>query len=119
MTMYKTVKSVESDRAMCGKGHIINIKRSEMSTLKYTRGPWHQGTDIRQIQSEDGTIICNVSGSVTNSSVSADSKLIAAAPELLEALEMVMRRGRIDDSEEAMNQVAAAIAKVKESQSHE
>lgn len=33
--------------------------------------------------------------------------------ELLEALEMVMRRGRIDDSEEAMNQVAAAIAKAK------
>lgn len=40
-----------------------------------------------------------------------DARLIAAAPELLEALEMVMRRGRIDDSEEAMNQVAAAIAK--------
>ena len=36
--------------------------------------------------------------------------------ELLAALEMVMRRGRIDDSEEAMNQVAAAIAKAKESQ---
>lgn len=33
--------------------------------------------------------------------------------ELLAALEMVMRRGRIDDSEEAMNQVAAAIAKAK------
>ena len=33
--------------------------------------------------------------------------------ELLEALEMAMRRGRIDDSEEAMNQVAAAIAKAK------
>ena len=31
--------------------------------------------------------------------------------ELLEALEMVMRRGRIDDSEEAMNQVATAIAR--------
>lgn len=39
--------------------------------------------------------------------------LIAAAPELLAALEMVMRRGRIDDSEEAMNQVAAAINKAK------
>lgn len=43
----------------------------------------------------------------------------AAAPELLEALEMVMRRGRIDDSEEAMNQVTAAIDKAKKDQSYE
>lgn len=43
----------------------------------------------------------------------ANARLIAAAPEMLAALEMVMRRGRIDDSEEAMNQVAAAIAKAK------
>lgn len=39
--------------------------------------------------------------------------LQAQRDELLAALEMVMRRGRIDDSEEAMNQVAAAIAKAK------
>ena len=39
--------------------------------------------------------------------------LQAQRDELLAALEMVMRRGRIDDSEEAMNRVATAIAKAK------
>lgn len=45
--------------------------------------------------------------------VTAVGDVVSQRDELLAALEMVMRRGRIDDSEEAMNQVAAAIAKAK------
>ena len=41
------------------------------------------------------------------------SHLIAAAPDMYEALEMVLRVGRIDDSESRMNQVAAALAKAR------
>ena len=43
----------------------------------------------------------------------ADAHLIAAAPEMYEALKMVMLHGRIDDSEERMNIVGAAIAKAE------
>lgn len=59
------------------------------------------GRDNREIGSGDGGLD------------EEDVHLIAAAAEILAALEMVMRRGRIDDSEEAMNQVAAAINKAK------
>lgn len=48
-----------------------------------------------------------------NSAEGEAASLREQRDELLAALEMVMRRGRIDDSEEAMNQVAAAIAKAK------
>lgn len=43
----------------------------------------------------------------------ANARLIAAAPDLLAALELVAQHGRIDDSEHRMNVVGAAIAKAK------
>ena len=39
----------------------------------------------------------------------ANANLFAAAPDLLAACKMALVRGRIDDSESAMNQLAAAI----------
>ena len=39
----------------------------------------------------------------------ANARLIAAAPMMLAALRMVLQHGRIDDSENRMSQVAAAI----------
>jgi hypothetical protein len=43
----------------------------------------------------------------------ANARLIAAAPEMLAALKMVLQHGRIDDSESRMAQVAAAITKAE------
>lgn len=42
-----------------------------------------------------------------------DRAVIAAAPEMLECLRMVLQRGRIDDSESRMIQVATAISKAE------
>jgi hypothetical protein len=42
-----------------------------------------------------------------------NARLIAAAPEMLAALQMVLQHGRIDDSESRMAQVAAAITKAE------
>lgn len=90
-----------------------------MTTSKHTPGPW-------RVERQNGTPTTGewmIAGAKPgylaevrdcgSGCVKADARLIAAAPELLTALEMVMRRGRIDDSEEAMNQVAAAINKAK------
>lgn len=87
-----------------------------MRTAKHTPGPWERLTfsnhelqaDFAMVKIGERVHMVGYSGGDW-----ANARLIAAAPELLEALEMVMRRGRIDDSEEAMNQVAAAIAKAK------
>ena len=81
-----------------------------MSTAKHTPGPWHvaNGCQIRSAKDQIAK-----AWMMRNGEGLANANLIAAAPELLAALEMVMRRGRIDDSEEAMNQVAAAITKAK------
>ena len=43
----------------------------------------------------------------------ANARLIAAAPDLLAALKMVMQHGRIDNSEARLNMVAAAIARAE------
>ena len=44
----------------------------------------------------------------------ANARLIAAAPEMLAALKMVLQHGRIDDSESRMAMVAAAITKAEQ-----
>jgi hypothetical protein len=51
---------------------------------------------------------------VRDSDVKANARLIAAAPEMLEALKMVLQHGRIDDSENRMAMVASAITKAEQ-----
>lgn len=93
-----------------------------MSAPKHAPGPWsvvasraHPATVV--IRGPDGSFIGNVASWISDPNdalvAAANARLIAAAPELLEALEMVMRVGRIDDNIKAMDQVAAAIAKAR------
>lgn len=62
---------------------------------KHTEGPWFQGTDPRQIESGNGTIIAVVSGAASNESTIADARLISAAPELLDLALMLVELDRL------------------------
>ena len=86
---------------------------------QYTRGPWRIGgiKDLeygrgREIAADDARI--GVVYGVTDPNVIANARLIAAAPEMLAALKMVLQHGRIDDSESRMAMVAAAITKAEQ-----
>lgn len=54
---------------------------------KHTPGSWKIG-DWPQIVATDAreTIVCNITGASSNEQATADARLIAAAPDLLEAL---------------------------------
>lgn len=54
-----------------------------MTDTKHTPGPWHEGSH-RSIESQSGTI-CEVYSHMGIAEADANQKLIAAAPELLEA----------------------------------
>lgn len=86
-----------------------------MSAPKHAPGPWAvQGLAIvAGDRSFVGRVYPWCADPQDAECAKANARLIAAAPDLLDTLEMVMRRGRIDDSEEAMNQVAGAIAKAR------
>lgn len=86
---------------------------------QYTRGPWRIGgiKDLkegrgREIAADDARI--GIVYGVTDPDVIANARMIAAAPEMLESLKMVLQHGRIDDSESRMAQVAAAITKAEQ-----
>jgi hypothetical protein len=86
---------------------------------QYTRGPWRIGgiKDLkegrgREIAADDARI--GIVYGVTDPDVIANARLIAAAPEMLEALKMVLQHGRIDDSESRMAMVASAITKAEQ-----
>jgi hypothetical protein len=99
-----------------------NIGEIEMS---HTPGPWKIfegcGADKRRpvivdsIPDVDGKFVgnCICFAASTNPDIEANANLIAAAPEMLEALKMVLQHGRIDDSESRMAMVAAAITKAE------
>lgn len=93
---------------------------------KHTPGPWflaekvegkHTVTNLRRIRSEregmEHGAVCEVYGIADGSEAHANARLIAAAPELLEALEYVLNTCPAINSqaEEAHQQARAAIAK--------
>lgn len=100
-------------------------------TVKHTPGPWVYPTDgtgapdllifssvkPKNATSEYGPCVAQVRmhdvvvGFIRKGEYEANARLIAAAPDLLEALKLVLQHGRIDNSEERMNVVSAAIAK--------
>ena len=75
---------------------------------KHTAAPWHHGG--YEIQDDKGALICNLSGWRGEQQTLANARLIAAAPELLEALKVLVANGGIG-SEDMFDDARAAIAK--------
>ena len=55
---------------------------------KHTAAPWHQGG--YEIQDDKGALICNLSGWRGEQQTLANARLIAAAPELLNAFKGIV-----------------------------
>lgn len=89
-----------------------------MSEGKYTPGPWVISEDDNLIHATDprATIVCVFYACLRNPDVMADAKLIAAAPELLGALEYFVNTVPAQGDEtiiRAKEKANAAIRKVK------
>jgi hypothetical protein len=85
---------------------------------KHTPGPWFQSfstNDPMLIKGDGGYYICRVSGSPQNAGSIADAQLIAAAPDLLEALKTLWGALPFETrtSPAINNAVRAAIAKAE------
>ena len=81
----------------------------------HTKGPWKTYQDGVHPVLEGGSngnesfAICQCFGP----DKAFNARLISAAPDMFDALKMVMQHGRIDDSESRMNMVAKAITKAE------
>ena len=100
-----------------------------MSAAKYTPGPWHWPHDSNELcpvnpdhrrsavsqilYAEGGYGFLGRNNSDTLAELEADRRLIAAAPDLLEALQRLLLSGDVRDAAEkgALAQARAAIAK--------
>jgi len=66
-----------------------------MSERKYTPGPWRYGSPTDEILTKEGTPICSISVSrnqVSKEQADANARLLAAAPELLRALNLMIHK---------------------------
>ena len=75
--------------------------------MTHSPGPWFLGVDLSLNYWPTHGGWSPVPATMEN------RKLQAAAPDMLEALKMVLQHGRIDDSESRMAMVACAIAKAE------
>lgn len=86
---------------------------------KYTRGPWKAGRLPARVGDgfgyggESTVILGDGLVIILESGREADAKLIAAAPDLLEALEEMMEGGLEGPSKQALELASVAIAKAK------
>ncbi len=85
-----------------------------MSETKWTPGPWeladkYNCTDVRAV---DGPYVadCNASAAIDWRTKEANARLIAAAPELYEALENLRKLYDTDEGCRSMPEYQAAIA---------
>lgn len=74
-------------------------------TAKHTPGPWRaertgpwDGWDGWEVIAKDGATVCNGLGSQRNPIREANARLIAAAPELLEAAKLVLEWYEAEDN---------------------
>lgn len=87
----------------------------------HTPGPWvigKQDHDVMTVDTANGTAICDVYVDSDDRRPPANANLIAAAPDLLAALETLERmvskmRYTLDDDDPALEPARAAIAKAK------
>lgn len=64
-----------------------NLNKLTMSSLKHTSAPWNNGLHDGQVLDNGNQPVCNCySAFRTPQEIKANAKLIAAAPELLDAL---------------------------------
>jgi hypothetical protein len=91
---------------------------------EHTHGPWtilpRPGTDVIHIMGESvpGAMLTTIAqmsaGTILSESLEANARLIAAAPELLAALEALLDDGHIGDGNRpATRQALAALAKAR------
>lgn len=82
-----------------------------MTDTKHTPGPWHEGSH-RSVESPSGTI-CEVYSHMGIAEADANQKLIAAAPELMDALVDAVRYAQGGDvlNHAAISRARAAITK--------
>lgn len=86
-----------------------------MSKPKHTPGPWHaiqaltEPKDLYQLRAENGSFICQV----LNSPHGQNARLIAAAPDCLAALTLVLNDNRLMNamSREQSRAILDAVAK--------
>jgi hypothetical protein len=98
----------------------LKTQKGEAMTTKHTPGPWKACRDIchfdtlSEVKSDTGLIVAEVGG-IGVEDQAANTRLIAAAPELLEALqEIVTITDRKHDAwDRAKAAIAAAEGKVK------
>lgn len=95
----------------------MSSSRKEIE-VKHTEGPWYR--DGYKNDVVRSAIVRDARGfevALTRhwgvKETEANANLIAAAPEMLAALKMVLQHGRIDDSEGRMAQVASVITKAE------
>ena len=84
--------------------------------MKYTKGPWviESGGLATGIFSLNGGQIVNMSTETSIKTLKANAQLIASAPDLLEALDLLLKRGSLKPlSSEEAEQVEQAISKAK------
>ena len=76
-------------------------------TTKHTPGPWRVNPGANEVRGADWNVI------VADVGIDADAHLIAAAPDLLTALEAMVRSDSWADADVKMVNARAAIAKAK------
>ena len=87
-----------------------------MTTTKHTPGPWYYTGEY--VNTATGDNICRIQGRITlrDGAADANAALIAAAPELLSALQALFRQTvtlRLPPDKNCLQMVAAAIDKAE------
>ena len=92
-------------------------------SAKFTPGPWqwHHDHGWLVVESNNGDLYIKIEKGIAAKNHTADARLIAAAPELLEALESIVRLIEVEDARLAnfgeVERARAAIAKATGDQS--